>query len=654
MRKKVWLVQQGVWDMPVESMPLAMGYLKAVTSTDDVLRSELDVRVMNFRGGDTIPAMARRLFFEEVPDVVAFSVFGWNFQAFLALAETFRQFNPNGWVVFGGTHVAHQAKRVFGTSPAVDVLVDGEGELTFRELLHAYLAGRSRNELGDVRGLSFRDPDGHIVTTQPRDRLENLDEIPSPFLTGAIEMNDANGQFRYDVVLLETNRGCPYKCAFCYWGGATGQKVRSFSRDRLLAELDFFGFHKVTNVVLCDANFGMLKQDEQFVEDLIHTREKHGFPRNIETSWAKNKSKTFYSIVRKMKQTGFRSSFTLALQTLSDAALHDMQRKNMKLNDWESLAEWLAEEGLECYAELIWGAPGETYESFLEGYDRLAKHVSRIATYPMLLIPNTEYSNAREKYGLVAIRSVKDDFEYVLAHKTMTVQDNQKMHRFLFWARVVAENMIFRYIWVPLRELAGITQSQVLLSLDRWLDAQVDPTADGLKRCRAQLVDSLDASLVANGIRYFYLQPGVAPLLDRWWSEEILPLVPRELKDFFAELFRYDQIARPIYENRRQGAEAELPTEEIDGETYYVRKGLTFRYDVPRLVRQIKKGGADLTPVPREQALYYKVGFHRHIDNHEFIVQYIGKTRDELKAEAPVQEAVALVSTQRVRSVNER
>ena len=58
-----------------------------------------------------------------------------------------------------------------------------------------------------------------------------------------------------------------------------------------------------------------------FVDDLIEIRERYGFPRALETSWAKNKSKVFYNIVRRMKQAGLRSSFTLALQTLSDDVL---------------------------------------------------------------------------------------------------------------------------------------------------------------------------------------------------------------------------------------------------------------------------------------------------------------------------------------------
>ena len=150
----------------------------------------------------------------------------------------------------------------------------------------------------------------------------------------------------YDVVMLETNRGCPYTCSFCYWGGATGQKLRKFSTDRISAELELAAPMQIPEVVLCDSNFGMLKEDEEFVETIIRLREQHGYPRSFETSWAKNKSKSFYAIVERMKKVGLRSSFTLALQTLSDPSLVLMKRKNMKVNDWRELAGWLKSQGI--------------------------------------------------------------------------------------------------------------------------------------------------------------------------------------------------------------------------------------------------------------------------------------------------------------------
>lgn len=635
-RRRVWLAQQQVWDVSGarESMPLACGYLKAVVEGDPALHPELECRIFNFQGSDSSLAMVRRMLFDQLPDVLALSVFGWSYQRFGEVAQTFKQLNPEGWVVLGGTHVTNQGERCFRMFPSVDVVANGEGERTFRELLRAYLEGRSPRELGDIEGISFRDPDGKVTTTAERPRIDTLDEIPSPFLSGAIPLSDERGDFPYDCALVETNRGCPYKCAFCFWGGAVGQKLRAFSLERLREEVELFARLRVTNVVLCDANFGMTEQDEQFMEVLIRAREQHGYPRHLETSWAKNKGKRFYDIVRSMKNAGFQSSFTLALQTLDAATLADMGRKNMKLNDWRDLASWLRQEGFDLYAELIWGAPGETYDTFLAGYDLLAEHVSRIATYPHLILPNTDYSEKRDQFGFVTWRDIHDDFEYVLAHRTMSIADNQRMHRFLFWARTCAEHMVFRNVWRPLRKLAGISQSQVLLSLDRWIDEQPEPAAAALVRCRAEVVDHLNANRIDSGLQTFYARDDLGALLERWFKSEMLPQVSAELRDCLLEVFRYDWVTRPILHTHK----AELPPGtrqvEVAGEGYYVRDRITTLYDVPDIVGRLSRGEEPaLRPHPSTVSLYYKVGFESFIRNHEFYPQFVGKTLAQLEAE---------------------
>lgn len=638
--KRVHLVQRGVWAMETESMPLAMAYLKAIADADDVLSREYDIRLFNFGGADGALDIVTRAVFgaEGPPDILAFSVLGWNFHDFGRVAELYKDVRPDGLVIFGGNHVTSQATRTFGIYPAVDVIVNGEGEMTFCDLLRNDLAGVSKHELHGVPGVSFKEPDGTIVTTEDRERLVDLDVIPSPMLSGTVSLRDENGKQRYDVVLMETNRGCPYKCSFCYWGGAIGQRLRKFSMDRIAAELDFVGYHQISDVVLCDSNFGMLKEDSEFIETLLKMREKHGFPRNFETSWAKNKNKTFYSIVRRMKQAGVRSSFTLALQSLSEPALELMQRKNMKLNDWQGLAEWLKEEQLESYAEIIWGLPGETYESFLDGYDRLSEYVSRIAVYPLLLMPNTTFSSEKERFGFVLLRGENDDFEYVLAHDQMSFEDNRRMHKFIFWARVVAENQILRYIWRPLRALAGIGQVELLQCLDAWTERQTSSVAKGLLSARAEMVDNLDASRVTRGIHYFYLEPRIGQYLEKFWIDEILPRVSPEQSDFFLELLRYDVMTRPIYQPgglrkpRARVQEEDLETTVIHGEEYYVRPGVIIRYDVPRIVDALSVGESpSLDPEQRCENLYFRTGFATHIDNHEFVSRYTGRTRQEIE-----------------------
>ena len=169
--------------MPKESMPLAAGYLKANALQSDVIRGEMEVRIFNFGGGDPVTMMAETMFAEGVPDVLAFSVLGWSYYSFGHITECFKQIQPEGWVVWGGTHVAHQAHRVFRQFPEVDVVVNSEGEFVFREILLAYLGGVPSSELHAIPGVSFRDPEGVVVTTKEPERILDLDSIASPFLT---------------------------------------------------------------------------------------------------------------------------------------------------------------------------------------------------------------------------------------------------------------------------------------------------------------------------------------------------------------------------------------------------------------------------------------------------------------------------------------
>ncbi|GAA1953651.1 KedN5 family methylcobalamin-dependent radical SAM C-methyltransferase [Amycolatopsis minnesotensis] len=628
----VYLVQQSVWDSPLESMPLAMGYLKSTAMADDRISREMDIRIKNFRGGRTLSTIAGELFRDGVPDVLAFSVLGWNYRSFGSLAETFKQLNPNGWVVFGGTHVAHQGDRVFRMFPEVDVVVDGEGEVVFADILRAYLDGTAPTALGGITGLSFADEDGKLVKNPDRDRIEDLDEIPSPFLTGAIEMTDDEGRFKYDVAIMETNRGCPYKCAFCYWGGAIGQKVRTFSRERLREELELFAKLHVHTIVLCDANFGMLPSDVAFIDDLIELREQYGFPRAVETSWAKNKSKNFYEIVKKMKLAGMRSSFTLALQTLDDETLSLMNRKNMKVNAWEDLTEWLGKEGLDLYAELIWGAPGETVESFMDGYDRLTRRVSRIACYPMLMLPNTDYTEKKAEHGIISVRGDHDDFEYMLANNTVSFAQNQQMQRFLYWARVMAEMCVLRFTWIGLRELGGISQSQALQSIGEFIETSPDPAAAPLRGALESAIGGTGD--LGSGVGHFFTDEESRRLLRDWWRLAIRPRLPEDKLAVLDEIFRYDLLTHPIY---LPDPASTPPVVELRGETYYVVREVPLAFDVPTIIEALRADGQpDLAPAPTTLNLYYRTGSENAVNstNHEVIIHYMGMPEAEALASA--------------------
>jgi len=615
---RVAIVQQGVRRMQLETMPLAAGYLKASLDSHPETGAFTETRILNFDGRSTAFEMLADIIPDgDVPDVLALSVQGWSYRRLCSLSSAYKQLNPHGRVIMGGTHVANQGARVFTACPDVDVVVNCEGELVLPAVLSAY---ETRTPLSEVHGVSFLQA-GSLITTDDPGRILNLDEIPSPFLSGTLQYRWPDGAQRYDVALMETNRGCPYKCAFCFWGGAVGQKIRRFSRERLRAELDLFGRAKVESLVLCDANFGMQEGDLQFVQDLIEVRGKYGYPRTLETSWAKNKTSLFYSIVDLLATSGLQSAFTLSLQTTEPEALGSMKRRNMRVNEWGDLTERLNELGLRCYAELIWGAPGETVQTFLRGYDDLSERVTRVAVYPLMILPNTDYSDSRDVHGLKTVRGEHDDYEYVLSHRTMSLEDNLYMQRLLLWIRAVGESFYWEDFWRPLRKYAGLTRSDILIRLMDWFDRT---SAAELAPLRTTGKMITDAERVAGAIRCLYNMPYFAWRMLEWWDAKVAPSIPDPAREILRSVFEWECARRPRFALGETAVDAH--------QLFHTVAGPSMEFDIRSELTAFRDTGA--FPMNRQHewtdALYFRAGFADHVDSHEVAHRYIGLYRDEL------------------------
>ena len=314
-----------------------------------------------------------------------------------------------------------------------------------------------------------------------------------------------------------------------------------------------------------------------------------------------------------------------------------MNRRNMKVNDWEELAAWLSFEGLDCYAELIWGAPGETVESFMKGYDRLSQHVSRVAVYPMLILPNTTYHQDKKRFGMVTVRGNTDDFEHLISHDTMSPSDNQYMHRFIFVSRLVAENPVFRHMWTPLRVLGGISQSAAIRSLMDWFAQNDDQACEPF---RAGMINSFtDSDVLAPVLVHVYGTDEAKDLLRRWWRTSLRPLVPPRHRDVLDTVVDYDLLTLPAYTapvrapSRRYASEY-LPVVDVDGEPYHVLRDVRLACDVPAIVRALRRGEPYEPAVrPVTADLYYKAGADQFLPstNHEEVLYYMAKTERQAR-----------------------
>lgn len=330
---------------------------------------------------------------DDPPSIFLYSNYIWTSQQNHDHSDKVKEISPNSLTIHGGPDVPKYAIDVdayFAANTSLDIVVIGEGEATFPELLEA-LIGIVGDEppdlscLRDVAGIAFRDGE-RVVRTADRERISDVDAIPSPFLTGLF---DSCGDAGLPIGVIETNRGCPYGCTFCDWGSATLSRIRKFSLDRVFAELEWCARHRANAIYLADANFGIFPRDVQIAEKVVELKERYGFPKVLETNYAKNSVKYLGQIVKTLSAGGILTTGLLSLQSMDKNTLETIRRSNIKLEQYENLAREFRNEGLPLNVDIMMGLPGATKESFLEDLQQCVDREVRARVFPTQLLVNS-------------------------------------------------------------------------------------------------------------------------------------------------------------------------------------------------------------------------------------------------------------------------
>ncbi|MBU1682882.1 cobalamin-dependent protein, partial [Patescibacteria group bacterium] len=153
-------------------------------------------------------------------DIIFFSTYIWNYKMSLEIAKDIKQRKDSCIIVFGGPQVPESAddmKTFLRNYPFIDIGCYGEGEIPFLSILD----NAKERSWENVPSIGFTAGTNNSMYNPISERIKNLNEIPSPYLEGIFDsLIEANPQEEWSA-LIETNRGCPHTCAFCYWGKKT-------------------------------------------------------------------------------------------------------------------------------------------------------------------------------------------------------------------------------------------------------------------------------------------------------------------------------------------------------------------------------------------------------------------------------------------------
>jgi radical SAM superfamily enzyme YgiQ (UPF0313 family) len=550
-------------------LPIGAPYLAAHASADEAILRRVRWSFVLEHCQQPVDRLFRAVTRDGVPDVVGLSCQGWSVPHADELARRLRRSRPDVTIVYGGNHVSHQGEAFFAPRPFADVLVNGEGEETFRELLLRHLDDPERPELADVLGLSYRTPDGEVRTNPDRPRIRDLDLIPSPFLTGLLDRHLE----RCSTALLETNRGCPYHCSFCYWGEATGQKLHRFSLERLRAEMAYLAERRVDSWYVCDANFGILARDEELVDEIVRLRQEHGYPQTVHTNWAKNSNQRIVEMCAKLRKGGVHSTYTLALQSTTELALTHANRANMKINQIDEIARLCRRHGVVPRGELIWGLPGETYDEFLGSYDDLAEFSDALSVYPLYVLPNTEYAARAAEHAIRTERAEPDtDYEYCVEHASMTYETFLDGLRFIVSNNILKVGGVFFRLYPRAAKALGVPFHRTIGGLAEWIPTSDLPVARRFRKYYEAPLRTHRQSLTEVWMAIARDRDALVEMFERYVEETVHAGRPDDEVEILREAFRFDAETYPVVDTRE-----EEDRESVDGSYVRFRE---FAYDL--------------------------------------------------------------------------
>lgn len=382
----------------------------------------------------------------ESPFFVGFSNYIWNHEYNKVLAKKIKAKYPDCLILFGGHHVTPDA-TLMKEEEYIDFIIFGEGEEPFEALLLALKNGTS---LESVPNIAYRE-NGKILYSEKR-KCEKID-YPSPFLTGVFDSIIKNNPHIDFHTVIETNRGCPYQCAYCD-GGSMQCGVRFFSEEKVMKELQWLSDNGVSGFGCADANFGMFDRDEKFVDEIVRLHNEEGVLSRFQVSSAKNSNDRVFRILKKLNECGMDKGATLSFQSLNSEVLENIKRKNIPVSVFTDLLNKYNEAGIATYSELILGLPGETYESFVDGIDILLDAGQHSSIYihdcewlPCSAMGEKDYT---QKHGI----------KYVLVpinEPHTIIEKNEEVTEF---SRLIVEtNTMSRADWVKMNIYSATIQS---------------------------------------------------------------------------------------------------------------------------------------------------------------------------------------------------
>lgn len=362
----------------------------AVYSLKDSAWAEgVDISIEEFTINNYIDEILARLY-KSRPDILAFSCYIWNISMVEELADLLGKVLPETSIWVGGPEVSYDAGDVLKRNPAIDLVMCGEGEETFRELVEAAakqfpLEGEL---LSDIAGIVFRGRDGRITDTGARPPL-SMDLLPFPYKNMEL--------FKNRIIYYESSRGCPFSCSYCL--SSIDRHVRFRSMDKVKKELSVFLEAKVPQVKFVDRTFNC--RHDRTLEIWRFIRDKDNGVTNFHFEITADLLNEEELELLESMRPGL-VQLEIGVQSVNPDTLQAIQRSM----DFEKLAGIVRRLGknrnIHQHLDLIAGLPWEDMDSFAQSFNKVySLEPSQLQLGFLKVLKGSPMHDMQEEYALV-------------------------------------------------------------------------------------------------------------------------------------------------------------------------------------------------------------------------------------------------------------
>jgi radical SAM superfamily enzyme YgiQ (UPF0313 family) len=382
--------------------PLSLGYLASYLRKYDEDKHNLNV--IDENTGENVEKEIEKF----SPDVVAITSSTPMVCRTIEIVDFVKVNYHNIPVIIGGNHVTSIPQQS-ATEINADVIVVGEGEITFFELIQLLKNnGLTHNILKDVKGVCYKNDD-RIIITEPRPFIEDLDTVPFP----ARDLFDMKYYLNSPSILgtkilkttqMMTSRGCPYSCVFCTCSTVHKHRPRFFSPEYVIKEIEYLiDKYKIEGIKFVDDSFTTNKPRAAKICEMIIKRrinEKVAFNIQARADQIHESDRGFLKL---LKEANF-VEICYGFESGSPRILKFLKGNTTTVEDNSRVIRLTNEVGICILGYFMVGTIGETYEDARMTVDFIKKHKKMITNFGLAITtayPGTKLWDICKEKGLL-------------------------------------------------------------------------------------------------------------------------------------------------------------------------------------------------------------------------------------------------------------